>query len=47
MMIPGMWSGWLANFLGYQHFFLWVICSALPGFVLAMRLKVDAQFGRK
>jgi len=47
MMIPGMWSGWLADHLGYKRFFLWVICSALPGFVIALRLKVDPQFGRK
>jgi PAT family beta-lactamase induction signal transducer AmpG len=47
MMIPGLWSGWLADHLGYKHFFLWVICSAAPGFVIALRLKVDPQFGRK
>ncbi len=47
MMIPGMWSGWLADILGYKHFFVWVICSALPGFSLAMLLKVDPQFGKK
>lgn len=47
MMIPGMWSGYLADHFGYRHFFLWVICSALPGFTLAMLLKVDPQFGRK
>jgi PAT family beta-lactamase induction signal transducer AmpG len=47
MMIPGMWSGWLADQLGYRHFFLWVICSAVPGFVIALRLKVDPRFGRK
>jgi PAT family beta-lactamase induction signal transducer AmpG len=47
LMIPGMWSGGLAGQLGYRHFFLWVICSALPGLVIALRLKVDPQFGRK
>ncbi|MGA2749056.1 MAG: MFS transporter [Verrucomicrobiota bacterium] len=47
MMIPGMWSGWLAERLGYKHFFLWVICSTLPGLMIALRLKVDPQFGRK
>ncbi|MCX6883513.1 MAG: MFS transporter [Verrucomicrobiota bacterium] len=47
MMLPGMWSGWLADLIGYKHFFVWVICSALPGFILAMRVKVDPQFGRK
>jgi PAT family beta-lactamase induction signal transducer AmpG len=47
MMVPGMWSGWLADVVGYKHFFAWVICSTVPGFVIAMLLKVDPQFGKK
>jgi MFS transporter, PAT family, beta-lactamase induction signal transducer AmpG len=47
MMIPGMWSGWVADIVGYQHFFVWVICSTIPGLVLALRLKIDPQFGKK
>jgi len=47
MMIPGMWSGWVADLVGYQRFFVWVIFSAMPGFTLAMLLKVDPQFGKK
>jgi MFS transporter, PAT family, beta-lactamase induction signal transducer AmpG len=47
MMLPGMWSGWVADLVGYKHFFVWVICSALPGFTLAMLLKVDPEFGKK
>jgi len=47
MMIPGMWSGWLADLVGYKHFFVWVICSAIPGFTLALLLKVDPEFGKK
>jgi PAT family beta-lactamase induction signal transducer AmpG len=47
MMIPGMWSGWVADIVGYRHFFVWVICSAIPGFVLALQLKIDPQFGKK
>jgi PAT family beta-lactamase induction signal transducer AmpG len=47
MMVPGMWSGWLVDIIGYRHFFIWVICSALPGLTLSMLLKVDPQFGRK
>jgi MFS transporter, PAT family, beta-lactamase induction signal transducer AmpG len=47
MMIPGLWSGWVADVVGYRHFFVWVICSAVPGFILALNLKVDPQFGRK
>ncbi len=49
MMIPGMWSGWVADLVGYRHFFVWVICSAIPGFTLAMLLnrRIDPQFGKK
>ena len=47
LMIPGLWSGRLAVALGYPHFFIWVLCSALPGFLIALSLKVDPQFGRK
>ena len=47
MMIPGMWSGWVADLVGYKHFFVWVICAALPGFTLGLLLQVDPQFGKK
>jgi PAT family beta-lactamase induction signal transducer AmpG len=47
MMIPGLWSGKLADWLGYRHFFVWVICSALPGLTMALLLKVDSRFGKK
>jgi PAT family beta-lactamase induction signal transducer AmpG len=47
MMLPGMWSGWVADIVGYKHFFVWVICSALPGLALALQLKIDPQFGKK
>jgi PAT family beta-lactamase induction signal transducer AmpG len=47
MMIPGLWSGWLADHLGYKRFFIWVLCSAIPGFILALRLKIDPAFGKK
>jgi len=26
---------------------VWVICSAIPGFTLALLLKVDPEFGKK
>ena len=40
MMLPGLWSGWVADLVGYRHFFVWVICSALPGFAIAMMVVV-------
>ena len=49
MMIPGMWSGWVADLVGYRHFFIWVICSAVPGLTIALLVnrKVDPEFGKK
>ena len=47
MMLPGMWSGWVADLVGYRHFFVWIICSTLPGFCLALLLKVDPEYGKK
>jgi PAT family beta-lactamase induction signal transducer AmpG len=49
MMIPGMWSGWVADLVGYRHFFVWVICSAVPGLTIALLVnrKVDPEFGKK
>jgi len=47
MMIPGMWSGWAVDIVGYKHFFTWVLCSTLPGLVLALQLKIDPQFGKR
>jgi len=35
LILPGMLSGWVQTKLGYQHFFLWVLISAIPAVVLA------------
>ncbi|MDB6027946.1 MAG: transporter, family, beta-lactamase induction signal transducer AmpG [Verrucomicrobiales bacterium] len=47
MMLPGMWSGWLADIIGYKHFFVWVMLSTIPGFLVAFLVKVDPEFGKK
>ena len=47
MMLPGLWSGWLQQYLGYQHFFLWVVLATIPSFVVAARLPLDPEFGRR
>ena len=47
MMIPGMWSGWLEELIGYQHFFIWIMLCALPSVVVAMLANIDPEFGRK
>ena len=47
MMLPGMFSGWLQDQIGYQHFFLWVMVSTIPGFVIAAFVKIPEGFGKK
>ena len=47
MMLPGMYSGALQESIGYSNFFLWVILSTIPGFIVAALVKIDPQFGKK
>ncbi len=47
MMIPGMFSGWLEEMIGYQHFFIWVCISTIPGFILTKFIFIDPEFGKK
>jgi PAT family beta-lactamase induction signal transducer AmpG len=47
MMIPGMWSGWLQDHIGYVPFFGWVLVATLPSVVMAALIKIPAGFGMK
>ena len=47
MMLPGMASGWLQERLGYPHFFIWVILATIPSFIVARRIPLEAEFGRR
>ena len=47
MMLPGMWSGWLEDLIGYRHFFTWVIVATIPSFVVALWIPLEASYGRK
>ncbi len=47
MMIPGMFSGALQESIGYSHFFLWVVLSTIPGFIVTALVKIDPEFGIK
>ena len=38
MMLPGMWSGWLQEQIGYPHFFVWVLLATIPSFIVAWRI---------
>ena len=39
MMIPGAWSGWLQDKLGYTNFFIWVVISIIPSIWVSIRAK--------
>lgn len=47
MMLPGMWSGWLQDHIGYRHFFLWVLLATIPGFIVTALVPLDREFGKK
>jgi len=47
MMIPGMFSGWLQEIIGYKHFFVWVCIATIPGFIIAKFIPLDSEFGKK
>ena len=47
MMIPGMWSGWLQELIGYRHFFVWIMLAMIPSLLAVALIPVDAQFGKK
>jgi PAT family beta-lactamase induction signal transducer AmpG len=35
LILPGAWSGWLSDHIGYRNFFLWVMVSTVFSFVAA------------
>ena len=47
MMLPGMISGFVQEYLGYQGFFIWVVIAGLPGIFLIKFLKFPATYGMK
>jgi PAT family beta-lactamase induction signal transducer AmpG len=47
MMLPGMWTGWLQETVGYPLFFVWVLVATIPGFVVTALIRPDPAFGRK
>ena len=46
MMLPGMFSGWLQDIVGYQSFFIWVMFCTIPGFIIVALLKIEPDFGK-
>ena len=47
MMLPGMASGFIQEYLGYGNFFIWVFCATIPGLILSQLLNYPADFGKK
>ena len=47
MMLPGMVSGKIQEWLGYENFFIWImICTAIT-FIVSALIKIDKDFGKK
>jgi len=47
MMLPGMFSGWLQELMGYRNFFAWVMVATVPSFIVAALIPLQTGFGRK
>ncbi|GGF24634.1 MFS transporter [Flavobacterium limi] len=47
MMLPGMVSGYIQQYLGYQNFFIWVFIATIPGLILSRFLIFPKDFGKK
>ncbi len=47
MMLPGMISGDIQKYLGYENFFIWVLLATIPGLILSRFLVFPADFGKK
>ncbi len=47
MMLPGMFSGWLQDMIGYENFFVWVMLATIPGFMVTKFIPLDPAFGKK
>lgn len=47
MMLPGMASGYIQDYLGYGNFFIWVFIATIPGLILSRFLIFPKDFGKK
>ena len=47
MMVPGMLSGYIQEYLGYGNFFIWVFIATIPGLILSRFLIFPTDFGKK
>lgn len=47
MMLPAMASGWIQDMLGYKQFYIWIMFTTIPGFIVTALIKINPEFGRK
>ncbi len=47
MMLPGMVSGYIQEWLGYTGFFIWVGLAMIPAIAIAASVKYPKEFGKK
>jgi MFS transporter, PAT family, beta-lactamase induction signal transducer AmpG len=40
-MLPSMVSGWVSDMLGYKEFFIWVLISTIPSFLITWLVPLD------
>lgn len=46
MMLPGMISGYVQEWLGYEGFFLWVVAAGIPGILMVRFVKFPKEYGK-
>lgn len=47
MMLPGMISGKIQEWLGYEYFFIWVMLCTAVTFAVSAVVKIDPGFGKR
>ncbi len=47
MMIPGLFSGMMQEWLGYKNFFIWIMISCLPVYLGTSLISIESDFGKK
>ena len=47
MMLPGMLSGVMQEWMGYRGFVLWIMACCAVTFIVSAFLKIDKDFGKK
>lgn len=47
MMLPGMLSGYIQEWIGYEYFFIWVMACTSVTFIVSALIKIDPSFGKK